>query len=79
VSDRCAYALRGLCFVSTPGWDITQTIDTLVRKSGWKGVLDDALRRSITLTRFQATACTLSYADYQAMRQRTVNTLVADC
>ena len=61
------------------GWDITKTISTLVRKSGWKGVLDDALRQSIALTRLQSTTCTLSYADYKALQQRTDSTFVDEC
>ena len=70
--------LTSLCVRADAGWDIKKTVDKLVRKSGWKGVLDDALRQSIALTRFQSTTCTLSYEDYQAMQQHSDNTFVAD-
>jgi hypothetical protein len=62
---------RGLILswcAAAAGWDVTKAVTTLVRKSGWKGPADDALRRSISLTRYQSTTYTLSYVDYMAMR-----------
>ena len=49
------------------GWNNLQAIDTLVRKSGWRGAVDDGLRRSIALTRYQSTHRTLSYDEYRQL------------
>ena len=49
------------------GWNNLQAVDTLVRKSGWRGAVDDGLRRSIALTRYQSTHRTLSYDEYRQL------------
>ena len=49
------------------GWNNLQAIDTLVRKAGWRGAVDDGLRRSIALTRYQSTHRTLSYDEYRQL------------
>ncbi|XP_052783962.1 nuclear protein AMMECR1-like [Mya arenaria] len=46
------------------GWDRVQTIDSLLRKGGYKGSLNNEIRRSIRLTRYRSEKITCSYADY---------------
>eukprot|EP00760_Papus_ankaliazontas_P005369 PhM_4_TR12523/c0_g1_i2/m.105993 len=53
------------------GWDHRQTIDSLVRKAGYRGRVDDALTRTIQTTRFVGSKFELSYSDYVAMGKKT--------
>ena len=46
------------------GWDKTQTIDSLLRKGGFKGVVTPDVRRSIRLVRYQSEMITVTYQDY---------------
>lgn len=46
------------------GWDQIQTIDSLLRKGGYKASISNELRRSIKLTRYQSEKITVSYQDY---------------
>ena len=46
------------------GWDKTQTIDSLLRKGGFKGVVTPDVRRSIRLVRYQSEMTTVTYQDY---------------
>jgi hypothetical protein len=46
------------------GWDHIQTIDSLLHKGGYKGVITPEVRRSIKLTRYQSEKLTLAYSDY---------------
>jgi AMMECR1 domain-containing protein len=46
------------------GWNQTQTIDSLLRKGGFKGNITPDLRSSIKLTRYQSEKVSASYADY---------------
>lgn len=48
------------------GWDHTQTIDSLLKKGGYRSVITPDLRHSIKLTRYQSEFLNLSYADYLA-------------
>jgi len=52
-----------VCFVST-GWDRIQTIDSLLHKGGYKGVITPEVRRSIKLTRYQSEKLTIAYSEY---------------
>lgn len=47
------------------GWNQIQTIDALLRKGGFKGSINSAVRESISLTRYQSEKLTVSYKDYQ--------------
>jgi len=51
------------------GWDKLQTIDSLLRKGGYKGNITQDVRNSIRLTRYQSEKITLSYADHMAQKQ----------
>ena len=46
------------------GWDRIQTIDSLLRKGGYKGVVTNEVRRQIKLTRYQSEKISLGYNDY---------------
>lgn len=46
------------------GWDRVQTIDSLLRKGGYKGVITADVRRSLQLTRYQSQKLCISHADY---------------
>ena len=49
---------------STTGWDKIQTIDSLLKKGGYKGTPTPEVRRSIRLTRYQSEKVTVAYSDY---------------
>lgn len=46
------------------GWDKIQTIDSLLRKGGFKGAVTPEVRRGIRLVRYQSEKMTVSYPDY---------------
>ncbi|CAF4846315.1 unnamed protein product [Pieris macdunnoughi] len=46
------------------GWDQIQTIDSLLRKGGYKAAITADMRRSIKLTRYQSEEISASYNDY---------------
>ena len=52
------------------GWDKIQTIDSLLRKGGFKGSVTPEVRRSIRLVRYQSEKITVGYPDYLAHCQR---------
>lgn len=47
------------------GWDRIQTIDALLRKGGYKGIITENVRLSIRLTRYQSETITVSYQEYE--------------
>ena len=53
-----------MAFRSVLGWDRIQTIDSLLRKGGYKGVVTNEVRRQIKLTRYQSEKISLGYNDY---------------
>ncbi|XP_060598922.1 nuclear protein AMMECR1-like [Ruditapes philippinarum] len=53
------------------GWDRVQTIDSLLRKGGYKGPLSNDIRRSIRLTRYRSEKITCSYSDYICHKQNS--------
>ncbi|KAI8061682.1 AMMECR1 domain-containing protein [Gongronella butleri] len=46
------------------GWTKEEAIDSLLRKGGYNGRIDDAKRQSIQLTRYQSQKLEESYEDY---------------
>ncbi|GBF97712.1 hypothetical protein Rsub_10876 [Raphidocelis subcapitata] len=50
------------------GWDRRATLEALVRKAGYDGPVDAALRRGLRVTRYQSSKARLGYADYAASR-----------
>jgi AMMECR1 domain-containing protein len=49
---------------SEQGWDHIQTIDSLLRKGGFKGIVTPEIRRNIKLTRYRSEKVSVSYQDY---------------
>lgn len=52
------------------GWDQIQTIDSLLRKGGFRGQITQDTRRSIKLTRYTSTECQMSYGEYREHTDR---------
>lgn len=48
------------------GWDRIQTIDSLLRKGGFKGAVTPEFRRTIKLVRYQSEKVAVAYPDYLA-------------
>ncbi|KAJ3689570.1 hypothetical protein LUZ61_018734 [Rhynchospora tenuis] len=46
------------------GWTKLETIDSLMRKAGYNGVINDLLRKKLRVTRYQSTLFTMHYTDY---------------
>jgi uncharacterized protein (TIGR00296 family) len=51
------------------GWNPQETIDTLIRKAGFNGRINDALLRSIRLTRYRSSKMHMTYAEYERRRE----------
>lgn len=51
------------------GWNQIQTIDSLLRKGGYKGTITAETRTSVCLIRFQSEKVTVSYAEYVAHKR----------
>ncbi|KAH9498539.1 AMME chromosomal region protein 1-like [Bulinus truncatus] len=51
------------------GWDRVQTIDSLLRKGGFKGPITPEVRKSIRMTRYRSEKITIAYSDYVAQKQ----------
>ncbi|XP_017461653.1 PREDICTED: AMME syndrome candidate gene 1 protein-like, partial [Rhagoletis zephyria] len=45
-------------------WNHLQTIDSLLRKGGYRGVITDSVRKDIRLTRYTSEKIAVSYQDY---------------
>lgn len=50
--------------IATTGWDQIQTIDSLLRKGGFKGLVTPDIRQNIRLTRYRSEKVSVSYEDY---------------
>ncbi|XP_013418113.1 AMMECR1-like protein [Lingula anatina] len=55
------------------GWDRIQTIDSLLRKGGYKGSINNEVRKSITLTRYRSEKITICYNDYILYKHMSMN------
>lgn len=52
------------------GWDQTQTIDSLLRKGGYRASITPEMRRSIKLTRYTSQECHMTYGEYRDLLER---------
>jgi len=52
------------------GWDRVQTIDSLLRKGGFKSQITADVRRGIKLTRYRSEKVALSYSEYCSRKQQ---------
>ncbi|KAI8030773.1 Uncharacterized protein LOK49_LG01G00315 [Camellia lanceoleosa] len=48
------------------GWTKIEAIDSLMRKAGYNGTINESIRKRIRLTRYQSTLFTMNYSDYVA-------------
>ncbi|THG05692.1 hypothetical protein TEA_028291 [Camellia sinensis var. sinensis] len=48
------------------GWTKMEAIDSLMRKAGYNGTINESIRKRIRLTRYQSTLFTMNYSDYVA-------------
>lgn len=55
------------------GWNRSQTIESLVIKSGYNGRITSNLLTGATLTRYQSSKCTLSYFEYLDLKKAAVD------
>lgn len=50
------------------GWDKVEAIESAMRKAGWDGDIDEQLRQSIRLRRYQSRKITVSWSEYQTWK-----------
>lgn len=50
------------------GWTKVEAIDSLLRKGGYRGKIDDKVRKSIVLTRYQSSKNEVSFEEYKNAR-----------
>ncbi|KAI8465640.1 MAG: AMMECR1 domain-containing protein [Monoraphidium minutum] len=50
------------------GWSQRETIDSLIRKAGYDGPVDEPLLAALKVTRYQSSKARLTYTDYQSYR-----------
>lgn len=61
---------RHPCYIDRPcasvfaGWDHLETIDSLLRKGGFRGPITGDVRRGIKLTRYQSQAVQMSHREW---------------
>ena len=55
---------NNLFHLISTGWNQIQTIDSLLHKGGYKGLVTPEMRRSVKLTRYQSEKVTVSYQEY---------------
>jgi AMME syndrome candidate gene 1 protein len=53
---------------SEQGWSQQDTVNSLLRKAGYRGHINRTILDSIKLTRYQSSKCSLTYTDYVRMR-----------
>jgi len=56
------------------GWNHIQTLDSLLRKGGYKAPITTELRKNVQVTRYRSEKLTLHYNDYVQSRSSTVTT-----
>ncbi|EDO46025.1 predicted protein [Nematostella vectensis] len=52
------------------GWTQIQTIDSLLRKGGYKAPISPEMRNTVKVTRYQSEKVTVSYNEFMAAKQR---------
>ena len=48
------------------GWDQRQAVESLMRKAGYRGRIDDAVLSTMRTTRYQSSKAAMTYAEYAA-------------
>ncbi|KAK9841822.1 hypothetical protein WJX81_005232 [Elliptochloris bilobata] len=74
-TDPAAHCHRSATFLpevaAHEGWSRQQTVDALVRKAGFAGLVLPSLRSALRLVRYRSSARTLSYAAWRTMAAAT--------
>jgi len=52
------------------GWSKEYAVDSLIRKSGYRGNITDQLRYSLRTTRYQSSISKATYEEYLCARQK---------
>lgn len=52
------------------GWDQIQTIDSLLRKGGYRAIITPETRKSIKLTRYRSQEIQMNYREYREVMER---------
>ena len=50
------------------GWTKVEAVDSAIRKAGWEGRINEDVRRSIALRRYQSRKCVVSWDEYLTWR-----------
>ena len=53
------------------GWDQTQTIDSLLRKGGFRGNITQETRKSMKLTRYRSQEIQMNYKEYREIMEHS--------
>jgi uncharacterized protein (TIGR00296 family) len=51
------------------GWTKQEALDSAIAKAGYDGIVDDALRQSVRLERYQSRVCKVSWDEYVRWRE----------
>lgn len=57
-------------FFSLIGWDQIQTIDSLLRKGGYRAPITSETRKAIKLTRYRSHEIQMNYKEYREALER---------
>ena len=52
------------------GWTRHETIDSLLKKGGYRGHIDEDVRKSVRLVRYQSEKVMVSYEEYAMQQQQ---------
>ena len=58
--------------VTAQGWTHLDALDSAIRKAGYDGAIDDALRRSLRVTRYKSTKAYASHEQWRLSRRERV-------
>ena len=50
------------------GWTKVEAVDSAIRKAGWDGRINEDVRRSVTLRRYQSRKCVVGWDEYHSWR-----------
>mmetsp|Transcript_5186 Transcript_5186/g.11923 ORF Transcript_5186/g.11923 Transcript_5186/m.11923 type:complete len:216 (-) Transcript_5186:342-989(-) len=68
---RRVYSATYLPFVAAEqGWNHLETMDSLIRKSGYEGHVTERLRQALKITRFQGSKQSVTFDDYKLKRMQ---------
>ncbi|KAF8591545.1 hypothetical protein K439DRAFT_1650763 [Ramaria rubella] len=59
------------------GWTKVETVDSAIRKAGWDGRINEDVRRSVILRRYQSRKCVVGWDDFRAWRTSQENAIMS--